>query len=80
MCLQSEKEGLGVFEDVIMAGCQAALRFFLFSLLLCFDVEAESRTDSVTVFYKKQKIVVEENFLRQNMIKGPQTGGNKTFS
>lgn len=43
VCLWSEKEGWGVFEDVIMAGCQAALRFFLFSLLLCFDVEAESR-------------------------------------
>lgn len=35
----------GVFEDVIIAGCQAALRFFLFPSGCVFDAEAERQTD-----------------------------------
>lgn len=59
----------GVFEDVIMAGCQTALRFFLSPSCCVFDAEPERQTDSVTVA-EKQKIVVEENSLRQEMRKG----------
>lgn len=60
----------GVFEDVIIAGCQAALRFFMFPSGCVFDAEAERQTDSVTAVQKsKKKIVVEENFLRQKMKK-----------
>lgn len=45
----------GVFEDVIIAGCQAALRFFMFPSGCVFDAEAERQTDSVTAVQKSKK-------------------------